>query len=109
MFVITNTLKVEKGNEEKVLARFERLGGIEETPGFILLNVLKTRGTKEYDEFTIFSKWESKEAHDQWTKTESFRQSHSGERSEYVLDFGIAFYDVVAEKAGTNKSPERSI
>ncbi|MGX2961155.1 antibiotic biosynthesis monooxygenase [Peribacillus sp. JNUCC 23] len=106
MFVITNTLKVKKGFEEKVLARFDRLGGIEETPGFILLNVFKTRGTKDYDEFTIFSKWASKEAHDQWTKTESFRKSHSGERSEYILDFSLGFYDVVAEKVGTNKSPQ---
>ncbi|RKD22922.1 hypothetical protein BEP19_11865 [Ammoniphilus oxalaticus] len=103
MFVISNTLKIKKGFEDQFLARFEMLGKIEESPGFLMLNVLKTRMEEEYDEFTIWTKWQSREAHDEWSKSESFRKSHGGGRSEYILDFKLGFYDVVLEKLSATK------
>lgn len=109
MFIVSNTIKAKKGNEENVLKRAERLAGLENVPGFIMLNILKTRATDDFDEFTIWSKWESKEAHDSWTKTESFRASHAGPRSEYVLEFGLKFYDVIVEKVGNDHTTKGAI
>ncbi len=109
MFIVSNTIKAKTGNEENVLKRFERLAGLENVPGFIMLNILKTKSTKDYDEFTIWSKWESKDAHDAWTKTESFRASHAGPRSEYILEFGLKFYDVIAEKIGIDHTSQDAI
>ncbi|WP_025028713.1 antibiotic biosynthesis monooxygenase [Caldalkalibacillus mannanilyticus] len=97
MFVISNTIKVKKGTGDQFISRFGRLSGVEQTPGFITVHLLQTRGTEEYDEFVIWSKWESKESHDEWTKTESFRQSHSGPRSNDIIDFKVSFYDVIGE------------
>lgn len=101
MFIVSNTIKAKPGNEENVLKRFERLAGLENVPGFIMLNILKTKATQDYDEFTICSKWGSQEAHEAWTKTESFRASHAGPRSDYIIEFSLNFYDVIAEKVGT--------
>ena len=97
-FVISNTLKVEKGYGEKLMERFHKMGDVENAPGFMQLNLLQVKNTDEYDEFVIWSQWESKEAHEEWTKTEQFRDTHRGPRSKEIIDSNIVFYDVVAER-----------
>ncbi|MGM0845056.1 MAG: antibiotic biosynthesis monooxygenase [Bacillota bacterium] len=98
MIVITNTIRVKKGFGESLAERFNRPGDVEKSPGFLALNLLQTRDTEEYDEFIVWTMWSSKEAHDEWTKGESFRKSHSGPRPDFILSSNVNYYDVVGQR-----------
>lgn len=99
MFVIANTIKVKKGFADKLKARFDHMGKIENVPGFIELNLLKTRTTSDdYEEVIVWSKWESQKAHNEWTTSDMFKQAHKGVRTEYILDSNITFYDVISNR-----------
>jgi heme oxygenase (staphylobilin-producing) len=96
MIVITNTIKVKKGTGEQMVERFRQPRAVQKMPGFIGLELLKRRNTEEYDEYTVRTAWESQEAHDDWVKSDAFKKSHSGGKADYIIDFKINTYDVVA-------------
>jgi heme oxygenase (staphylobilin-producing) len=96
MLVITNTIKVEKGKGEQMIERFKQPREVQKMPGFIRLELLQRRNTEDFDEFTVSTAWESQEAHDEWVKSDAFKRSHKGGKVDYIIDFKIQTYDVVA-------------
>jgi len=100
MFVVENTIKVKKGYAEHMQGRFHQLGEIEKVPGFIELNLLRKKGDDDCDVIVVWSKWESQQAHNDWHASDMFRQSHSGARSEALIESKIALYDVIANRVG---------
>ena len=96
MIIVTNTSKITKDEGYKLIERFDRVGKVEEMKGFLGLEVLLTENLPEYDEVTISTRWDSKKAFDQWTKSPAFKEAHSrdGGRPDFILSNTIAFYDV---------------
>lgn len=97
MIIVTNTSKITKDNGERLINRFDKIGKVEEFAGFLGLEVLLTNNLSDYDEVTVSTRWESKQAFDAWTKSDAFRESHSkdrGGRPEYIISNKIDFYDV---------------
>ncbi|MFC5699705.1 heme oxygenase [Cohnella faecalis] len=95
MVIVTNVSQITKGNGEKLIERFNRVGKVEGMKGFLGLEVMLTENTKEYDEVTVSTRWESREDFQLWTRSEAFRESHSHrEKPDYILSNKIVYYDV---------------
>lgn len=96
MVIVTNTSKITKGQGYKLINRFDKVGKVETMTGFLGLEVLLTENTSEYDEVTVSTRWDSKEAFKEWTKSDAFKEAHSrgGGRPEYIINNTVAYYDV---------------
>lgn len=96
MIIVTNTTIITKGEGYKLIDRFNKTGQIETMEGFLGLEVLFTENLKEHDEVIISTRWASKEAFKNWTKSDAFKQSHShkGGKPEYIIENKISYYDV---------------
>jgi heme-degrading monooxygenase HmoA len=89
MFIAMNRFKVARGSEadfEKVwTSRDSHLSGV---PGFKVFHLL--RGT-EQDDYVLYSShtiWRSKSDFEAWTRSEAFRQAHSGAGQNRSLYLG---------------------
>ncbi|MFF2886410.1 heme oxygenase [Paenibacillus sp. NPDC057967] len=95
MIIVTNTSQITKGDGEKLIERFDRIGKVEGMEGFLGLEVLFTQNLKEYDEVSIVTRWNSKEDFQNWTRSEAFRESHSGRKTpDYIISNKITFQEV---------------
>ncbi len=95
MVIVTNVSQITKGNGEKLIERFNKVGKVEAMEGFLGLEVLLTENTKEYDEVSVVTRWECKESFKAWTRSDAFRESHSQrEKPDYIVSNQILFYDV---------------
>lgn len=95
MIIVTNVSQITKGNGEKLIERFNKVGKVEAMEGFLGLEVLLTENTKEYDEVSVVTRWACKENFQAWTRSDAFRESHSHrERPDYILANKIVFYEV---------------
>ncbi|MNI25807.1 Heme-degrading monooxygenase [compost metagenome] len=95
MIIVTNTSQITKGEAHKLIERFDKVGKVDFMEGFLGLEVLLTENTKEYDEVSIVTRWNSREDFNAWTKSEAFRESHSHRGTpEYIISNKITFYEV---------------
>lgn len=95
MVIVTNTSTITKGNGEKLIARFNKVGKVERMEGFLGLEVILKQNTKDVDEVSVVTRWRSKDDFKQWTKSDAFRESHTKrEIPEYIISNTISFYDV---------------
>lgn len=95
MIIVTNTSKLTKGSAHLLVERFDKVGKVEYMEGFLGLEVLLNQNHKDFEEVTISTRWESKEAFQGWTKSEAFRESHAhGSTPDYIIENKISFYDV---------------
>ncbi|MBZ0168740.1 antibiotic biosynthesis monooxygenase [Candidatus Methylomirabilis lanthanidiphila] len=75
MIVAANRVPITKGYEQEFEKRFERrLGAVDKTPGFIRNEVLRPIVG---DHYVVLTYWESREAFEAWTQSESFRLAHA--------------------------------
>lgn len=75
MITVANRVPVAKGFEQEFEKRFEkRLGAVDQMPGFIRHEILRPIMG---DYYVVMTHWESKEAFEAWTQSESFRQAHA--------------------------------
>ena len=78
MFIAMNRFKIIPGNEEEFLDIWKnRETFLDEVPGFKQFNLLQGPKTDEYSLFASHSVWESKQAFEDWTKSEAFRKAHA--------------------------------
>lgn len=77
MIVVTNTIKVKKGHGEEVAERFQKTKGIEQSAGFVRMEVMLTEGLDDYDELKVCTTWANKAAFEGWVNSDSFRQAHA--------------------------------
>ncbi|GAF22034.1 MULTISPECIES: heme oxygenase [Shouchella] len=96
MIIVANKTLIRKGEGHKLVERFDKIGKIEYATGFLGLEVLVNSKEKEHDEVTISTRWEEKADFHAWTKSEAFREAHSGKnaRPDYILGNEIEFYQV---------------
>jgi len=73
-----NRFKIIPGHEEDFLNIWKnRETFLDEVPGFKEFHLLKGPKTDEYSLFASHSIWESKQAFEDWTKSEAFRKAHA--------------------------------
>ncbi|AST96363.1 heme oxygenase [Shouchella clausii] len=96
MVIVANKTLIRKGEGHKLVKRFDKIGKIEMQKGFLGLEVLVNAKEKDVDEVTISTRWETKADFHAWTKSEAFREAHSGRnaRPDYILGNEIEFYNV---------------
>ncbi|WP_163151188.1 antibiotic biosynthesis monooxygenase [Anoxybacillus sp. MB8] len=97
MYVVTNAIRVKKGYAPQLVERFKERKGIEQSPGFIRLELHITQGLEDHDEVRVCTTWENKECFEAWTKSEAFRKAHehrSKDRPDYVLGNQMFSYEV---------------
>ncbi len=74
MIAITNSLPVKEGAADRIVERFaESRGNVQDFPGFVSMEVLKS---EEEDEVLVITWWENKEAFRSWVYSEEFKKAH---------------------------------
>ena len=78
MFIAMNRFKIIPGHEEDFLNIWRnRETFLDQVPGFKEFHLLEGPKTDEYSLFASHSIWESKQAFEDWTKSEAFRKAHA--------------------------------
>lgn len=100
MFVATNRITIRPGHESELEERFAATGGVAGQPGFLGFELCKRTWSPhsepdESQEYLVYTRWESARAHEAWTRSDAFKQAHSGERPEWMLGGEPAGYEVV--------------
>ena len=85
MFVATNRLRTKKGHGQDLEDRFSRRGGVEKQDGFLGFEMWKTSAQDDHEEYLIVTHWASGEDHRRWTRSEAFREAHSGPRADFLV------------------------
>jgi heme-degrading monooxygenase HmoA len=74
MIAVINRLPVKEGMADQVVERFASgRGFVQEFPGFVSLEVLRSEGG---DEVMVITRWLDKEAFESWVRSDQFRMAH---------------------------------
>ena len=88
MFVGTNRIKIKKGYGKELEELFRSRGEVAREPGFVDFELWRQEGDSEHEEYLVVSRWESEEHHNQWLRSDSFKQAHSGPPTDYIMGHG---------------------
>ncbi len=78
MFIAMNRFKIVPGNEEDFVNIWKnRETFLDEVPGFKDFHLLAGPKTDEYSLYASHSIWDSKQAFEDWTKSDAFRKAHA--------------------------------
>ena len=79
MYIAMNRFLIKNGKEELFEEIWKsRETYLEETPGFINFNLLKSINKEGTTLYASHTEWKSKTHFDIWTKSEAFRKAHQG-------------------------------
>ena len=74
MIAVVNRLPVKEGMADQVVERFaDGRGFVQQFPGFVNMEVLRSEGA---DEVVVITRWRDKEAFDSWVRSEQFAMVH---------------------------------
>jgi heme-degrading monooxygenase HmoA len=74
MIAVVNRLPVKEGMADQVVERFaDGRGFVQEFPGFVSMEVLRSEGA---DEVMVITRWRDREAFDSWVHSDEFRMVH---------------------------------
>lgn len=77
MFIAMNRFRVRKAEEAAFEARWlGRESYLSEVPGFIEFHLLKGPVEEDHTLYASHSLWQSREAFEDWTRSEAFRAAH---------------------------------
>ncbi len=79
MFIAMNRFRIARGRE----ADFEQIwrerdSHLDGVPGFRDFHLLKGAETEECTLYASHSVWDSRQAFEEWTRSEAFRKAHAG-------------------------------
>lgn len=104
MFVMTRTIKIQKGNSDKLVARFSGESPMDSMDGLVDVSVLVNDKNKEYDEVLVLIRWESQEAWKNWEKSDAHIQGHKENRGkqppEFIISTEVKLFDGDVVKRG---------
>lgn len=79
MYIAMNRFLIKNGKEELFEEIWKsRETHLEETPGFIKFNLLKSINKEGTTLYASHTEWKSKTHFENWTKSEAFRKAHQG-------------------------------
>jgi heme oxygenase (staphylobilin-producing) len=74
MIAVVNRLPVKEGMTDRVVERFAGgRGFVQQFPGFVNMEVLRSEGA---DEVVVITRWRDKEAFDSWVRSDEFAKVH---------------------------------
>ena len=74
MIAVINRLPVKEGMADQVVERFANARGfVQEFPGFVSMEVLRSEGA---DEVLVITRWRDKDAFESWVHSEAFKKAH---------------------------------
>lgn len=74
MIAVINRLPVKEGMAEEVVERFaNHRGFVQDFPGFVSMEVLRSEGA---DEVMVITRWRDKDAFDSWVRSDAFKAVH---------------------------------
>ncbi len=83
MIAIFNSLPVKEGAADRIVERFaESRGHVQDFPGFVSMEVLKSDGD---DEVLVITRWRDRESFDSWVRSEEFAKAHGRAGGEGLL------------------------
>jgi heme-degrading monooxygenase HmoA len=78
MFLAMNRFKIALGKEQEFIAIWKnRDTFLQEVPGFKSFNLMSGPIADDYALFVSHSLWESRQAFEDWTRSEAFRKAHA--------------------------------
>jgi len=82
MFIAMNRFRIALGREDDFEKLWrERDSHLDGVPGFREFHLLRGPGDEECTLYSSHTLWESREAFEAWTKSESFRRAHANARA----------------------------
>lgn len=79
MFIAMNRFQVKPGEEDAFEAVWKsRESFLEDVPGFVHFHLLRGPSEDSHTLFATHTMWESREAFEDWTRSEAFRKAHAG-------------------------------
>ena len=89
MFIAMNRFRVKRGSEADFEAVWlHRDIYINREPGFVAFHLLKGPQTEDFSLYVSHTIWESIQAFEKWTRSESFRAAHKGAGDNKALYIG---------------------
>jgi heme-degrading monooxygenase HmoA len=74
VIAIFNSLPVKEGATDEIVDRFaESRGHVQDFPGFVSMEVLKS---DTEDEVLVITRWRDRESFEAWVHSEEFRRAH---------------------------------
>ena len=74
MIAVINRLPVKEGAADEVVERFSTSRGfVQDFPGFVSMEVLRSEGA---DEVLVITRWQSQDAFDSWVHSDAFMKAH---------------------------------
>jgi heme-degrading monooxygenase HmoA len=74
MIAVINRLPVKEGMADQVVGRFANgRGFVQEFPGFVSMEVLRSEGA---DEVLVITRWRDQDSFDSWVQSDEFKMAH---------------------------------
>lgn len=91
MFIAMNRITIAAGNGEDLDRRFRQSHGIEQMPGFLAMDLMRLAWSHDAPDesketFITMTRWESRDAFENWARSDVFKKAHEGPRPEYIVD-----------------------
>jgi heme-degrading monooxygenase HmoA len=104
-FVAINALSVPSERREVLEQRFaSRAGEVDQTPGFQAFELL--RPLEGEDRYLVYTRWDSREAFEDWTKSQAFAQGHTQHQAQGPAASGAELWTFeVAERSERTDDP----
>lgn len=78
MFLAMNRFRIAPGKEDAFIEHWRsRDSYLDEVPGFVEFHLLRGAANEEFTLFASHSVWASKQAFEDWTRSEAFRKAHA--------------------------------
>ena len=78
MFIAMNRFKIAPGKEGEFIEIWKKRDShLEGVPGFRSFNLLQGASSEEHTLFASHSVWNSRQAFEDWTRSEAFRLAHA--------------------------------
>lgn len=108
MFIAMNRFQIVPGHEEEFETIWRtRDSHLTEVPGFVEFQLLRGPAADDHTLYASHTLWESREAFENWTRSEAFRKAHAGAGDRGKIYLGhphFEGFDAVMETKGATKS-----
>jgi heme-degrading monooxygenase HmoA len=99
MFIAMNRFQVKPGEEEAFETVWKsRDTFLKDVPGFVEFHLLRGPAAEDHTLFASHTVWQSREAFEDWTRSEAFRAAHAGAGDNKPLYVGsprLELFDAV--------------
>jgi heme oxygenase (staphylobilin-producing) len=89
MMTAVNTIRIQKGRVDEILARFQTPKSVHTFEGFILMEVLKKENSPDYDEIKVCTTWEDHSFFEKWLESRASQKAHAQKSEQKPEDSPI--------------------